>query len=435
MTPSEYIASIKAKDPPTTVDESRLPDWLKKQWVESGQDIVELLASANQYDWAKYLLDHIKPRIHPALVSLLDSDLVASGTIGNPSPDAYVKKLDTGYAIVFHEGLKDFVYRVARVIATRFHTKDTKDDPSSGDDFQETARLIAEVFWWFQETGRAFGPLYPIDENQIRIANLLAMEAETFLVAHEIGHIIADGIDTESPILVDLPDEISPSHCDEFTADVLGLQLVLELHNENAKRDAFNTPLQYAAIEFPLQIYRALQELGFDFHDSHPAAGLRIYCIRNEMQRRCADDASWNSLFGLARAIDSMFTQIIQIITEPGEHADFFKRAANSVMSDLDQALDKCTGGVVPNYAEFYPLAAEIFDRGYSHIMLERVAQVAADFFADARSKEKGESKTDAALCVRFQKFKLLFGYVHQHLNEPARSIFVEAFKSHQHSG
>ena len=435
MKPSEYIASIKADDPPTAVEESSLPDWLKTQWVKSGQDIAELLASVNQSDWAQNLLDHIKPRIHPALVSLLDSDFIAIGTIGNPSPDAYVKKLDTGYAIVFHAGLKDFIYRFTRVIATRFHLAGTEDDPSAGDDFQETARLIAEVFWWFQETGRAFGPQYPIDENQIQIANLLAMEAEAFLIAHEIGHIIADGIDSSSQPLLDLPDEISPSHCDEFTADFLGLQLVLELHNENAKRDAFNTPLQYAAVEFALQIYRGLEELGFDFHDSHPAAGLRIERIRSEMQRRCADDSAWNSLFGLARAIDSMFTQIIQIITEPGEHAEFFERSANRVVSDLDQALDRCTGGMVPNYAEFYPLAAEIFGRGYSHTMLERVAQVAADFFADAGSTNNGESKPDHASWVRFQKFKLLFGYIHQYLNEPARTIFVEAFESRQHSG
>lgn len=430
MKPSEYIASIKADAPLTAVEESSLPEWLKKQWVKSGLDIAELLASVNQSDWAQNLLAHIKPRIHPALVSLLDSDFIAIGTIGNPNPATYVKKLDTGYAIVLHDGLMAFIYRIARVISTRFHPTGTEDAPSAGDDLQETARLIAEVFWWFKETGRAYGPQYPIDENQIQIANLLTIEAEAFLIAHEIGHIITDCIDISSQPLLDLPDEFSPSHCEEFTADFLGLHLVLEPPNDNAKRDAFKTQFQYAAVEFVLQIYRGLEELGFDFLDSHPAAELRIVHIRSEMQRRCADDSTWNNLFGLARAIDSMFTQIIQIITEPGEHAEFFKRSANSVVSDLDQALDRCTGDMVPNYAEFYPLAAEIFSRGYSHTMLERVAQVAADFFVDARSTANGESKPDHASWVRFQKFKLLFGYIRQYLNEPARTIFVKAFES-----
>jgi len=432
MTPSEYIASIKADEPTATVEESSLPDRVKTQWVESGQDITDLLGSINQSDWAEHLLDHIKPRAHPALVSLLDSDFIAIGTIGNPSPNAYVKKLDTGYAIVFHAGLRDFIYRIARIIATRFRPSDTEDEPT-GDDIQETARLIAEVFWWFQETGRAFGPQYQIDENRTHIANLLAIEAEAFLIAHEIGHIIVDGIDSASQHLLDFPDELSPSHRDEFTADLLGLQLVLELHNEKAKRDACRTPFQYAGVEFALQIYRGLEELGFDFHDSHPAAGSRIGIIRSEMQRRCADDSSWDSLFGLAGAIDSMFTQLIHIITEPGEHTEFFERAANSIVLDLNQALDRCTGGMIPNYTEFYRLAAEIFGRGYSHIMLQRVAQVAADFFADVRSTDNGNLKPDHASWVRFQKFKLLYGYIHQYLNEPARRIFIEAFESHQH--
>ena len=428
MTPSEYIASLKADTPPVAVEESNLPDWLKEQWIESGQDIGELLESVNKSDWAQNLLDYIKPRFDPAFRSLIDSDLIAIGTVGNPSPDVYVKKLDKGYAIVFHAGLKDFIYRVARAIATRFRARGREYDTLTGDGLQETARLIAEIFWWYQETGHASGPQYPIDKDQIRIANLLAVESESFLIAHEIGHIIADAIDSDSLPLIDLPEQASPSQRDEYTADFLGLQLALELNSGSPKLVEFNAPLRYAAAEFALQIFRGLEELGFDFHDSHPAAGLRIEFIRREMQRRCADDNSWRHLSSLALAIDSLFSRIIQIIAEPGEHAEFFESSANRIVSELDQALDRCTGGMVPNYVGFYSQATEIFARGYSHAMLERVAQIAADFFTDAHARVDGKLEHSHASWVRFQKFKLLFGYIYQYLNEPARTTFIEAF-------
>lgn len=432
MTPSEYIASIKADFPPTALEESSLPNWLKTQLVESGRDIAEFVKSVNQSDWAQMLFDHVKPRLSHPLKSLFESGFIAIGATGNALPDVHLKRLDTGYAIVFHEGMRDFIYRVSRVIATRFFPTGTVIGPSAGDGLKEAARIIAEVFWWRQETGHAFGPQYPVDEFQIRIANLLAMESEAFLIFHEIGHIILDLRDGSSTPLLDLQEEISPSHRDEFTADFLGLQIMLELHNVNAENDAFDAAIKYAAIEFALQIYHGLEESGIELEDSHPAARLRIESIRREMQKRCKDDSVWNSLFGLALAIDSMFEQIVCIIKEPNEHAEFFERAANDVVSDLDQALDRCTGGVVPNYLGFYSIAHEIFGRGYSHIMLQRIAQVAANFFTSASSPDDPELKPNNASWVRLQKYKLLFSYIEQYLNEPARTIFLKALESGQ---
>ena len=435
MKPREYIASIKVDDPPDKVEESSLPDWLKKQCVDSGQNMADLLASLNESDWAQSLLDRLKPRLHPELVMFLESDFIAIGTVGNTTPDVYVQKLEAGYAIVFHAGLKDFVYRVARVIATRFQPKGTEDHPSSNDNLLATARLIAEVFWWFQETGRAFGPDYPIDQDKINIANLLAMEAETFLIAHEIGHIIDEGLKNHDEQLLKLSNDISPNHRDEFTADFLGLQFVMQLHNEDAERDAFYEPLRYAGVEFALQIYRGLEEVVFESKDSHPPASKRIARIRLEMQDRCHDDSSWRSLSGLALGIDSMFTKLVYIISEPAEHAEFFEREAGRIVSELDALLNKCTGGMVPNYAQFYMSAAEVFRRGYPHKMLERVAEVTADFLGGLQSAKNGKTKTDQAAWVRFQKFKLLFAYIMQHMNEPARSIFMDVFESQQEIG
>ena len=84
---------------------------------------------------------------------------------------------------------------------------------------------------------------------------------------------------------------------------------------------------------------------------------------------------------------------------------------------------------MVPNYLGFYKDAGQIFGRGYSHKMLERVAHVAADFFADVRRFEKDRQPSEDESWIRFQKFKLLLAYIEQYMNEPARSLFLEALE------
>ncbi len=427
MKPHEFIQTLNAKNPKVVVD--RLPDWLVNQWKKSGQDIEDLLTSVNQSDWAVLLLDHLKPRLHKDLQLFLESELIAVGSVEDPAPDAYMQDLDgEGYAIIFHSGLRDFVYRVARIIATRFKPEMFVQGFEPVGTIGETSRLVSEVFWWYQDTGSAFGPSYPIGEFQLRIANLLAVETETFLLAHEIGHILDIGHESCDAMIIKLEDVVSPDHRDEFVADLIGLRLVMGLNSPDADLDPFNTSMIYAGAEFALQIYSGLECLGFEFKDSHPAALARLERMRSEIKASCDNIASWNIVTSMSRGIDSIMRKVIEIIQDPGEYEDFFEREADRVVSELNRLLEQYTGGMVPNYLEFCIAANDLFKQGYSHKMLEHVAQVTAAFVHDLRLVN-GESTMNSSTGVRFQKYKLLLMYV-SNMREPAQSLFMDALHS-----
>jgi hypothetical protein len=111
----------------------------------------------------------------------------------------------------------------------------------------------------------------------------------------------------------------------------------------------------------------------------------------------------------------------------PTNCTSFFEREAQHIASEFENLLNRCTGGAVPNYVTFYMEAGNIFGRGYSHKVLERVANIARDWFADLESSES--AALDQKRLVQFQRFKLLLGYVMQYMPDPARSIFLTALQ------
>lgn len=409
MTPKEYVASRKTSAKRRIYTEKDISSYIATACHNAGLELSDLLKNLNEEDWAEFLVSYLKPRLHPVLLSLLESDTVAIGTIENPVPDASITELENGYAILFNTGMREFVYRLARIIATRFSIA----DQSVGVELHETARLVAEVFWWFQETTVAYGPDYAINDAQMRIANNLAMEAEAFLLCHEIGHIASDTPGMLEELSDDMPGVDFAAHLDEFVADFFGAIFVLGAReDDHSPTDAINLQFRYAGIEFVLQIYQCLEKVGVNFSSSHPSATERLAYIRNAIRRRCADGESWLGLSTIASGIEGIFNNILAILDSPQEHTKYYERKAAELLDDLNRALDECSGEMVPDYANFHPRAGEIFARGYPESVIERVAQVAAGFFSDAYADEQENMEYGSEQWVRFQQFKLLLSFV-----------------------
>lgn len=196
MEPRRYIAEMKKRAAPQrSLTEPDLPPWAVSEWQESGHGVDDLIKSTKDVDYAERLLSHLSPRLPVELRQLFAEGAIAVGEVKDPKPNAFTRTLGPGeYAIIFNSGLRDFIYRIARVLATRFVPRTTsKEDEPQISDISDTARLIAEIFWWFQETEQAFGPRYSTTQQQVQIASLLATEAEILLLAHEIGHVIDHG--------------------------------------------------------------------------------------------------------------------------------------------------------------------------------------------------------------------------------------------------
>lgn len=382
----------------------------------------------NSVDFGQYLYSQLSPRLPAELQQLFTEGFIAIGAINEPSPNAYVKSLgEDGYAIVFHTGLRDFIYRLARVLSTRFLP--SSEDPTShqAPPFPETARLVAEIFWWFQETGCAFGPSYEISDQQLMVANKLATEAELFLVSHEIGHVIADlPLDRAFIERIALT-TTDGDHRDEHAADAIAVRLAMDLFNAASTPTAGVVQLRYAGVEFALRVFATLETLGFRFHGTHPSASSRLTFIRAEVRRLVANEQAWDGVTLLARGIESLFDEMATIMRRPAEHESFFVHAAEAVVRQLVDLLEKCTGGFVPDYMTFYQDAGAVFAQGYSHRLLSEIASVSARFFSEAGKVNPG-SRTREQAWRDFQKFKLLWGFIVQHMNEPARSVFLRTF-------
>ena len=426
MKPADYLASLRQEAAPQwAIDQ--LPPPIKRQVESLGLDAQEILRKVNTIDFGQYLYSQLHPRLPPELRELFTEGYIAVGALHDDSPNAFVKHLgDDGYAIVFHTGLKDFLYRLARVLSTRFFPSlgVQADRQAEAPPLHETARIVAEVFWWYQETGRTFGPSYEITDQQIQVASMLATEAELFLLAHEIGHIIADaGLDSEFSERI-TGFSVAAGDYDEHAADAIAFRLVMQIHGPQSQLKPSLVQLRYAGVEFALRVFATLERLGFTFDSTHPAAGRRLDFIRAEVRRLVPDEQAWTSLSVLARGVEALFDEMAKIIEDPGEHESFYVRSAESVVARLTELLDKCTGGMVPDYVGFWMMAGEIFGEGYSHRMLSEIAVVASQFFRDVT-----EMRHDSNARVNFQKFKLFRSFIDGYTTEPARSLFLRQFQ------
>jgi len=428
-TPRQFIAQLQKSRPPRSSlfikePSSRMVAMAGKMGVPPKK----LLKQFSKRDWAKHLVRHLRPRFPPELTELLDNGFIAVGDCTDTTPDTQVKDFGTeGYAIVFNIGLVQFLYRIARVLSTRFMPLDAKESPAQG--IEDTARFISEIFWWYQQTGHAFGPDYEITEHQIHAASQLCTEAEAFLLAHEIGHIISDLSESANPMVAQIQHNCSEKHYEEYSADAYGLFIAMEFSKEWTTLDVKDY-IRYAGIEFSLQIFRVLEQVGFDISTSHPPAENRLNFIRSLMKERFATSEAWEYISSFSSSIEKLFSRIVEIITNPDIYAEKYEKQAMSVLLEVDTLFEACSKGHTPDYITFYNGLDAIFSGGYSHKVLERVAKLVYDFSNLVNGSTpyhvfSGEMKVP--YWRNIQKYKLLLGYATSGNIPPPMKILLES--------
>jgi hypothetical protein len=263
--PKEYVAALQVQRPIEPFDLRHVSARAEAaiSTMAPGTTLGDFARHINETDYARYLLQLLKRRMPAELAELLDGEVFDVGTLGDRRPEIYVKRVnDAGYAILFHSGLRDLIYRVTRIIASRAYPIGT-DTSSCEPGMEETARLLSEVFWWIQE---------------------------------------------------------SAGHRDELFADILGLQLSMGVATASPSSDPNALPYRYAGAELALQIFHALELVGFDVAESHPPSEHRLSHLRAAMRSRCPTPESWRALSSMATGIEAMLTAMVRIIREPAEH-------------------------------------------------------------------------------------------------------------------
>lgn len=372
-------------------------------------------------DRALDLLSELMGSLPAALLPVIEQGHLVVGEIGVETPNAHVIHLEDGeFVVVMHSGLFAFLYRVARPLASAVFRTTEEVIGSAGMEIPQLARTIAEIFWWLQKTGTDFGPGYDITREQIYLANLLAMRAERFLLAHEIGHVLQ--------ALAERYDELPPRFTDDATeehlADALALRLTLDASNRHeGKQDPTWLMLAYAGAEFALHIWSVMERIGFSFLDDiHPPASKRIEVMRTWLRKWCDADETFHKVTMAAEVIQRAFGEVSRIITSPNERAPAFEAEAEALVTEFLKLLEKCSNGIIPDYVTFYSQAPALLSRGYPEQMLVMVFRRVVNHLRECMMDLPGKQNPFDQQRT-FGQFKLLFGLT-DNMPDPAKQVY-----------
>ncbi|MBR7955345.1 hypothetical protein KDW78_15810 [Burkholderia cenocepacia] len=412
-TAQQYLEALLTQHPLPELPPERIPI-VTQDLGATASDVVSDLRS--RVPELMHDLEDVLPAI---LKELIREGRLVVGEVGLDSPNAQVIPVGEGqFVVALYSGLFALLYRIARPLASAVFRP--AEGIGSGIDMPTLARVVAEIFWWLQQTDDSFGPDYEVTLDQKLLANLLAVSAERFLLAHELGHVyIAMGAMSHAELAEEVNDSL-----EEHLADVAALSFCVKAcMAKHGTSDPTWLAFTYAGAELTLQIWDVMGRIGLDFVDgTHPLATQRIAVLRDWLRSTCDSEATYDAIVMAATVIERAFGEISQIITQPGEHALTFEAECEALIEEFERLLDKCSGERIPDYATFYVDAPALLSRGYPQSVLSRVFLTVVDHFAEAMSKDRDDADPKQIL-VRFNRFKLLFGLVQQ-LPEPAKGLY-----------
>lgn len=374
---------------------------------ELGLDPAELGAALN-VDRATLLLSTLKAALPDDLIRKIDAGDIAVGEIGATAPGAFVERIDPeGYLIEMNSGLFEFIYRMARPVAAAVFR--TMDGATQGIERSALARILAEIMWWHERLGTSFGPAYEVTRDHISLANRLAINAELFLLAHELGHVHAAEDPTWQKAHLSAAQLAT---AEEHVADGFALQILLgSFQSAGNETDGFSLGMLYAGAEFALQMWRLFDLLNLAFVDGvHPSSNDRIQTLRSYLGK-LVDKETHDNITVIARLIEGLFDEVAEILNAPRED-DIYEREATQLLAGFERLLDQCAGQAIPDYVTFYPAAIELLSNGYPESFLRDVFARIAREFAQVGIEPVAESVDQHTLLVRFNKYKLLFGLI-----------------------
>jgi len=458
-----------------------------KEYVENLKREYPNRKYGNESDLLIRTISHLGERIPNFIRHKLENGTISVGEIGVDKSSAYVKEVsEDDFAIIFHSGLSEFAYRVIRAVSTRCNYSNAEELVS----FDDAIRIVSEIFWWYQETEKSFGPDYKIHEHQKEFASLITTEVESFFLAHEFAHIIIPKKSKLTPnkLIERLAfgeykgaiEDNSP-HLAEYSSDLVAASIVLGIYNDNIDPNMLINQIRYAGIEAGLLIYAGLEELGFMFSESHPSFRDRITNIRENIRYWTNDDEQYFSLISLATSLEQLFFKIIETITSPSQkQISYYDESASNILNGLEDLLNKNTvsidtkpkedvqikvqlengkvvemplhdpilfdNSITPKYGEFYWEAAPILNQGYSHLVFQKMAEqfklkiklpeqdlVRLEFHLNLLTREEQIQflTTNIELYTQlkeFQKIKLIVGYFSRQANPAGEYFFGEIF-------
>jgi hypothetical protein len=253
---------------------------VRERATAGGHDPGEIERPAGLETAVAEIAEKLGTSLAPADRSRL-SQQVAIGGLDNSSVNAAcIKSPDGVFAIVVNYGLMMFLHKFTKLMQAALSPESViycnRAEPSRlvGPDYFGFAM---ETVAYAQETGQVAGATVAFDAEMTAMTGLQVHLAETFVLAHEIGHFMSGHLDDDENYISLASDGSmllfaeSPDHQREFEADEYGFDL-LRLSEPDMPPDVL-------AI-VTLAVFQALAAVGGDrSSDSHPAASVRAFTI------------------------------------------------------------------------------------------------------------------------------------------------------------
>lgn len=429
--PHEYIeARRKHSDPSPARRKEAIAQYLTSEELER-------FSCDCKGDMSQHLLELLKPRLPASITAILDSEKVAIGLIDDPIPNAHLISLDNGYAIAINSGLIEFIYRITRALSTKFiASTDSKEDCFT---IEETSRIIFEIFDWYigswQRIGKehAAGPQYSVNRTQVIFASNLALEAEGFFLAHEIGHLLCELSKTSSLDLSALKEE---GEDEETFADKFAFWAIMSAWGKPESKD-YHPDLAFAGAFVALRMFDALSkycESSYQktFSGPHPNAGQRITNLINWTWELCGKNAKgFQQVTRLGGVIEFIFSHIEYRFDCP-KFEDYYKQSATQVTNQLEELLTSYSSDeLFSDQATFRERAHIILNKGYPTLLMNQIAREIVEPLIATRALSDEEfaalteqQKLEGRIMAR--KLILLHGLVDE-FREPYQAIWLQA--------
>ena len=203
------------------------------------------------------------------------------------------------FEVDIYEGLMIFIHKYFKVIVSMLNTsrsyKGEIETPSlTMDDIVPIANMIMELYWKNNVLQAQGIKLTKLTEGQMILNTELVHNAELFVLAHELGHIILN-TNKNAQRYIELSsgnassDQLSNWN-EEVNADILGLKLCLEMKSTRPGV-VFNAIELFFLVQGMLVKFYEKTNAGNSLsHETHPPSSYRLRVLRSFVDQSGASE-------------------------------------------------------------------------------------------------------------------------------------------------
>lgn len=364
----------------------------------------------------------LEARLPDSFREQVQSGNVVIGEVGIQEPGATAEPVSNGFAIEVFSGSSDLFYSLSRALYAQARIfpglNDIVQHPVAS--LEQTLAAIEAIYRTYMRRRKIAKPAgYAISQAQKEPASSLALHAQAFVVAHEVGHVQSWQTGSTAPRGSSPKDELDA----DKTAAVIALGVM-------GGRETVSLREAYAGAEFAVRVFAGLEHLGHRFDaDTHPLPTRRLEHIRNVTKDLCFTRRNYVRLSTIAMAHDQLLEEMERRLLKPGADDSFVVGiTSDRLLSTISVLVEEFARSKIT-----WSFAASQLDQACVATPFTVVRQAAVEaanmYFVDALLNPSPEDEELARQEAGF--FELIVGRLHG----PSQVLFEQAIRQAKAKG